>query len=219
MLVALAMMGVLAASLYASLHIGFLARRRADAAVEPVRTVGLVMDLLRRDIASALPPTGVLAGPMVGENDATGSSRGDADRLVFHTATGEMGAGACDVHKVEFAVTPSADDSDPSALVRRVTRNLLAPAVPDPDEEVLCRSVRAFNLRYFDGADWLDAWDSAQQSNALPVAVEVTVVIDRPAAGVDQADTYEQVRVFLFPCYQAPGGQQGDTRIIRRTSR
>lgn len=219
MLVALAMMSVLAASLYASLHIGFRARERAEAALEPVRAVGLAMELLRRDIASALPPTGVLAGAMLGEDRTADLSRGDTDSLVFHTASGDADEHVCDVRKVEFAVTESDDGAGPYALVRRVTTNLLAPEAPAPDEEVLCRSVRAFNLRYFDGADWLDSWDSSQQGNALPVAVEVTVVVGRWHTTGDEATDYEQVRVFASPCYQPPDERQGGTRVVRPTSR
>ena len=224
MLVALAMMSVLAASLYASLHIGFRARERAEAALEPVRAVGLAMELLRRDIASALPPTGVLAGAMLGEDRTADLSRDDTDSLVFHTAAGDAGDRVCDVRKVEFAVTESDDGAGPYTLVRRVTTNLLAPETPDPDEEILCRSVRAFNLRYFDGADWLDSWDSSQQGNALPVALEVTVVVRRGGATGDEttgdeAADYEQVRVFAFPCYYPADERQGGTRVIRPTSR
>ena len=36
-------------------------------------------------------------------------------------------------------------------LVRRVTTNLLSQVQVEPQEEVLCRGVRALNFRYFDG--------------------------------------------------------------------
>ena len=38
--------------------------------------------------------------------------------------------------------------------------------------------MRAFTVRFFDGADWLDEWDSADYGNSLPLAVEITLEMD-----------------------------------------
>jgi len=67
MLVALALMGMRASALYASLHIGFRARAGGEAAIEPVRTASLALELVRRDLEGAMPPTGILAGAAPGD--------------------------------------------------------------------------------------------------------------------------------------------------------
>jgi hypothetical protein len=54
-------------------------------------------------------------------------------------------------------------------------------AEPLVDEEVLCRNVRAFSLRYFDGYTWQESWDSTTLDNALPLAVAMTLELDDPA--------------------------------------
>ena len=203
MLVALGLMSVLAAALYTSLHIGFRAQRSASAAVEPVRTAGLALELIRKDLATALPPRGILAGTFYAEDRTDESTGHDADTLVWYASAGELAEGRCDIVKLELAVATLADAGE-RALVRRVTTNLLAPKEPEPTEEVLCRRVTALNLRYFDGLAWLDVWDSTTADDSLPMAVEVTLEIERSQAGEDEAETYELSRVFAIPCGSAP---------------
>lgn len=206
MLVALALMALLAASLYASLHIGFRARARAEAAVAPVRAATLPLELLRRDIESAPPPTGILAGAFVGQDARADGSAEDADTLVFYSAVEDVGRDGPMIRKIELALT-AADDGKDSALVRRVTANLLAPETPEPVEDTLCRNVMSFNLRYFDGSSWVDSWDSSTRENALPLALEVTLKIRNLDSVRTDADGYRLTRVFLLPCGVAPSDE------------
>ena len=84
LLVALAMAGIIAGSLYSGLRIGFRARNSAESAVEPIRTAELATSLLRADFESALPVTGTLSGPFVG-TDAAGNAGLPADTVSFFT--------------------------------------------------------------------------------------------------------------------------------------
>jgi prepilin-type N-terminal cleavage/methylation domain-containing protein len=209
LLVALTMTAIIAGSLYSGLRTAFRARTSAEAAVEPVRTAGLTMGLLRADIESALPARGVLAGPFVGV-DGTGEGGQPADTLEFFTV-GDPGdsvvpsaqgaaTGAGEARKVQIGVVsaPAVGGSE-QVLVRRVTTNLLSNVTPEPYEEVLCRGVRAVNVRYFDGLVWQDNWDSTQYDNNIPSAVEVTIELQR--AGVDgQVKVMRFPRVFLLAC-------------------
>jgi hypothetical protein len=78
------MAGIIAGSLYSGLRIGFRARNSAESAVEPVRTAELATSLLRADFESALPPTGTLSGPFVGQ-DSAGNGGLPADTVAFYT--------------------------------------------------------------------------------------------------------------------------------------
>ena len=198
MLVALALMGILAAGLYTSLTIGFNARARAEAALEPVRSATLALELLRGDIVSVLPPTGVLAGGFVGQDVKGADSTSEADTLVFYSTVEDAGRAAPGTRKIEFALA-AGDDGSASILVRRVTANLLAPSTPEPAEEVLCRNVTSLNIRYFDGTDWLDSWDSGTRDNALPLAIEVRIRIGGGGAS-EPEQGYRLARVFVLPC-------------------
>ena len=216
-LVAMTLLSVLAGSLYASLHIAFKARKSAVSAIEPVRTIQLAMELVREDVESALPPTGVLAGAFYGQ-DAQDDAGRDADSLLCHSSAGgpERAEGTCDIKRIELTFV-SPPDAAERVLVRRVTTNLLAPQTVEPTEEILCRGVQGFNLMYFNGSDWQDNWDSSSQDNLLPLAVEVTLAMDRPTQGQPAANGLQLSQVFLLPC-SAAATDEG-TRVMGPSSR
>lgn len=207
MLAAMAMIVVIAASLYASLHIAFRARDTALRTVQQTRACNAAFGLLKEDLQSALVTTrGILGGPFVGM-PAIGSAGGEADTLSFYMAApadAESNWAPGDVRFVEYLCEPSPDATG-DVLVRRMTDNLLAPVVAEPNVEPICRGVRSFTLRYFDGADWLDNWDSNAVGVVLPAAVEVTLELMDPAASSRDAATYRMSRVLPLPCGQAIG--------------
>jgi hypothetical protein len=100
--------------------------------------------------------------------------------------------GAGDVRMVDLFVQAYPTGN---ALVRRVTANLLSPSTPTYYDEVVCRGVRSFNLRYFDGSAWQESWDSTLQDNNAPTAVEVTLELLRGDA--EQPRVVRFTRVFL----------------------
>ncbi len=211
LLAATAMTAMLAGSLYATLHVAFKARRSATESVDRARRGELAIQLLRADIESAVVPKGILAGGFLGE-DATDRTGRASDVLMLHCAAdgGQAAEGAGDIRMVELACEPD-EDGEGMVLLRRITRNLLATTVEEADEEVVCRGVASFNLRYFDGVDWQDAWDSAAYDNALPRALEVTLELLNPG----QTDTDEAgrliCRVFRIPCSSLSAGLQVET--------
>ena len=99
-----------------------------------------------------------------------------------------------------------ADDDDNAArdsyrLVRKVTTNLLSPKEVDPEEHVLCRNVMSLNLRYFDGDSWLDEWDSTEDANSLPKAVEVDIEIaNRVRRSSEEMERRRLLQSFAIPC-------------------
>jgi type II secretion system protein J len=211
LLAATAMTAVLAGSLYATLHVAFKARRSATESVDCARRGELAMQLLRADIESAVVPKGILAGGFLGE-DATERAGRASDALMLHcTADGGRAAeGAGDIRMVELACEPD-EDGEGMVLLRSINQNLLATTVQEPVEEVVCRGVASFNLRYFDGVDWQDAWDSAAYDNALPRAVEVTLEFPPTGdAGTDEAGRLLR-RVFRIPCSSLSAGLQVET--------
>ena len=212
MLVALAIMGVLATALCTCLHVAFRARRRAEAALAPANALTLTLDLVRRHIESALPPTGVLAGAFVGEDETAESSGADADILTFFTTVGDAAASQCDIRKVELILIES-DEGDGHNLALRTTTNLLAPETPDPTEEILCRRVESLNLSYFDGSDCCDSWDSTTRDNALPLGVEVTLELmgqdDADEDDSDEDSSHSVTQVFSLPCAAAQSESSG----------
>jgi prepilin-type N-terminal cleavage/methylation domain-containing protein len=224
LIVAMGMVAILSVSLYASLRIAFRAKESAEKTGEVSRTAELAMGFIRDDLQNAMQPAGPgttttvssgttignvstappFAGSFVGTDGVDGRGR-DADDLVFYsTANAPLHAsGNSDIKMIELAVVQPQGSND-YVLVRRVTPNLLALVPPNPDEEVVCRGVGGFNLRYFNGSAWLTSWNSTDSDldNTLPVAVEVTLQLDRADAN-GQMQTHRFVRVFQLPCSTA----------------
>jgi type II secretion system protein J len=199
---AMAMMAMLGLSLYMSLTIAMRAKESAAANVGPVRAATIAGDLIRQDLESVLPPTGTLAGQFVGVSQPAGSGR--ADQLEFYAVgydgTPDNGPFAEGVRRIDLLVRT---DLNPPVLVRQITRNLpvLAQQETQPEEEVLCRGVRSFTLRYFDGTTWQDEWDSTTVGDVLPLAIEMTLDLDYPNPRPGQATApYRITRVFPLAC-------------------
>lgn len=181
-LLALGIMSIVAVALFSSLHVAFKSKRVAEATLEPVRAGETVMELIRADLEGALPPRGVLAGAFTGRDwrGGGGANRDDDDVAFFTTAHSPVNAVPFgEIKHVQLTIV-TLQSTGERALARRVTGNLLAPARVDPDDEILCRGVASFNLRYYDGRQWWNSWDSTAEKDSLPVAVEVTLELDLP---------------------------------------
>lgn len=227
LLIALAMAAALCLPLYQTLRTAYKAKSSAEAAMIPSRTSELAMEFLRMDIESAMPPaphspgyatdstsTAVvapaastssttpvsLAGAFIGL-DSQDDRGHNGDDLTFYTTSDgpEHVAGDGEIKLVELTVLVPPGSND-HVLVRRVTRNLLSPQPVTPDDEVICRHVASFNLRYYDGTEWQDSWDSTQQTNELPVAVEVTLELDPPANQPLNQPAKKFIRIFPVVC-------------------
>jgi prepilin-type N-terminal cleavage/methylation domain-containing protein len=236
-ILASAIMAVIALSVFSAFRIAYQARDRALGAVGPARAGEIAMDMIRRDLESALPPKGVLSREFLGDEgpEVPGTSAvrfyaiGSNPNLSQDNNNSRYGASMTGSRQQQnpMAASGSIERVDlivrsiggEPALVRSVTRNLLSSTEPPPEDEVLCRGVTGFRVRYFDGYQWSETWDSTQYDNVLPLAVEVSIELTRPrdpTRAVVANDTsnlvaYRATRTFLLPCRDEmalTGGQQ-----------
>ena len=168
-----------------------------------------------------------IAGPFVAA-DATGAAGQAADTVDFFTlgnpadaqgaaaAAAQAGPGMdaaagitggansaplpAEARRVQIGLTeyPGPGGVAEQVLVRRVTTNLLSQVQVEPQEEILCRGVRALNFRYFDGTTWQDSWDSTLIDNHIPAAVEMVVELDRSTEAGERIVRFP--RVYLLSC-------------------
>lgn len=195
---ALTMTSVLLLAVYSSLSVAFRARRSAQRKVEPMRRLALTMELLRADLESAVPPTGLLANECLGDDG--GADGDDRDALLFfavsaNTPWPDHPAG---LRRIEYIVETD-EATDQPTLFRLTTRNANAPVLREPQREVLCLGAAQFNLRYFDGADWVDSWDSQSYDGALPRAIEITLALTNGEASSDDEKQPVMTTVVAIP--------------------
>jgi hypothetical protein len=202
-------------ALFASLHVAFKARDRSEAALEPVRTSEAVMELVRAELESALPPRGKLVGAFVGTSWQAGAGLDDDELTFYATTTAPAGVFAPgDVKQVQLR-TLVEQTTGRRVLVRRVVSNLLSPVLVEPDDEILCRGVASFDVIYYDGVQWWTTWDSSYERDSLPVAVQVTLQLDPPMSGRNAGNLRgpRLTRIIHFPCVGEadPSEQEGAT--------
>lgn len=209
-MLAMMIVALLVPVLYNTMHMGFSAKARAEAAVEPPRTAELVMDMVRNDLGGAMPPTGTLANAFIGTN-AVGNGGGEADDLIFFSTADAPQDGTPlvngEIKQVELTVMTAPDGQQ--VLVRKVTRDvigLLSGEIATPDVEVICRGVTGFQLRYFDGNNWGEAWNSTETNfnNDLPAAVQVTITFNRPNGANGELRSFRYTRLIPISCSYAP---------------
>ncbi len=183
LLVAMVLMVAVASSLYTALYTGFRAHRSSLLAVDPTAQALNAIELIKQDVLGVLPPdSNGLAGPFVGTN-AAGFKGSENDSLEFYTThvyadDSSLSGGVAKIALLLKQDTESDQRNHTTyQLIREVTTNLLAPKEVQPQEQVLCRNVTSLSFRYHDGDDWLDDWDSSEDANSLPKAVEVEVEI------------------------------------------
>jgi len=213
LLVAMVLMVAVASSLYTALYTGFRARRSSLLAVEPTSQALNAIELVKQDLIGVLPPdSNGLASAFVATN-STGLKGMDDDSVEFYTthvyADDENLNGG--VAKIGLLLAEDTEADHPNyttyRLIREVTTNLLAPKEVKPEEQVLCRDVTSLNFRYFDGSDWVDDWDSTEDSNSLPKAVEMEIEVAYFARdgrviknSTKEPETRRLIQSFAIPC-------------------
>jgi len=139
--------------------------------VEGAAEARFVADLLARDLdnLSRLPQTD--HPKLVGLIEL--SSDGQMGRLLLRVVgrtPGRLGEPEGDVYEVEY-YTETRDEK--TVLFRRIWPN---PEDKDPPGgllNVVAQDIISFEIRYFDGEDWLDEW--SERMVALPELVEVNL--------------------------------------------
>jgi type II secretion system protein J len=203
--VALGMVAVLAASLYASIRVAFEAKRGAEAALDPARSAALALDIVQNDLQNALQPGGTIVQSFEATQNQDDRGHEADDVIFFSTAPGPTHIDSNgDVKQIELTILDSANSTmQGHGLARRVTGNLMSPTQVTPDDEVLCRDVSSFTVQYSTGSEWMTTWDSTQEDNTLPASVQMTLVLERTDTGSNQPREYSYTRTFTLPCSTA----------------
>ncbi|MCL2639793.1 MAG: hypothetical protein FWD53_03015 [Phycisphaerales bacterium] len=163
-----------------SLYTAFRTKGIIEQSVDAIRASGTAVDILAREIPLALPPT-----PNNDESDQLqsvaliGPFQGDEQSLSFFISGNEPKADLQgDIREVVYMLVPNANAPVTSALqllIRRVQTNLLHENPDIPADEIIAKDVLNFTLKYYDGSEWYETWDSEEQENRLPMAVEFTL--------------------------------------------
>lgn len=171
-LIAVALLGILSAALYSSYFTVLRARERAGAGMEARRELGATLDLLRREVSSAIfSRSDKRLRFVVEDRDNFGAP---ASNLELTTLTPLAGTPRQEsgISVVRYGLK----EKDKRLILTRRERDFLvdaaaaAPATAYPQME----RISAFLVECYDGSKWVKSWDTAL-NGGLPKLVRITV--------------------------------------------
>jgi type II secretory pathway component PulJ len=172
---------------FTALHL----RNATSDAVDAASPVDQALAILRRDLQCAVTPKpgGLMSGDFkIGNVTTTGIS--DPVAAEIYTATGALSDSAPwgDIQRVTYELKTSTTGAAGTDLYRTISRNILATATPDVEDQLMIRGVSSVQFSGYDGAQWNTAWDTTDTTSAntnLPVAVRVDIQL--AGGGMDRA--------------------------------
>lgn len=171
-LIAVVLLGILSAALYGSYFGVLRARERASSGMESRRELGATLDLIRREVSSAMFNRSDKRLRFVVE---------DRDNFGAHSSTLEMTtlappAGDSRSESGIVIVTYRMSEKNKKFTLVRQERDLFSeettiPAYPQMEQ------ISAFLVECYDGSKWVKSWDTAI-NGAIPRSVRVTVQVE-----------------------------------------
>ena len=178
-LIAVVLLGILSAALYGSYFGVMRARDRASSGMESRRELGATLDLIRREVSSALYNRSDKRLRFVVE---------DRDNFGVPSSTLELSTlappdGQTRSESGIVIVTYRMAEKDKKRSLTRQERDLVSeeatiPAYPQMEQ------ISSFLVECYDGSKWVKSWDTAI-NGALPKSVRVTVQVEEEGKPVE----------------------------------
>ncbi len=145
---------------------------RVESETDQAAELRFISGLLSTDLANLYRDRSYDRMKLVGGMDPSGG-QGQC-YLTFYTvsrARVRPGQPEGDVQEVEYYIVPKEESS---LFMRRVWPNPHKEAQPGGLLTVLSEEVQSFQVRFYDGQQWLEQWDETQRT--LPSLLEITIV-------------------------------------------
>ena len=159
-------------------------RNATQDAVDNATPVDQAMTFIRRDLQCVVTPTNgttkVLSGAFR-TGSVNSSANGEPVAIEMTTATAHLNDNSPwgDIQRVTYELRdPSNRNAQGKDLVRSVTRNLLATATPQVEDQWMMGGIQSITFSCYDGAQWSPAWDTTGLTSIntnLPAAVKVDI--------------------------------------------
>jgi general secretion pathway protein J len=185
-LLATALVAVIAAMVFGSLHVSMSAidgARRAAAREQLLRST---LRIMTEELSAAVSTP---IGPMMGIN--ANQEGQPADTLAFNTLGQFRGGDSVQESEVVRIVYTRENDR----LLRFIRRNIYGLTDESLDQFELAKFVRGFNVRYFDpkANAWLDEWDGRTRTSApAAILIELTLTQDGAQDSPEEPRTFRQ---------------------------
>lgn len=178
-LIAVVLLGILSAALYGSYFGVMRARDRASSGMESRRELGATLDLIRREVSSALfDRTDKRLRFVVEDRDNFGVPSSTLELTTLAPPAG-MSRTESGIVIVSYRMI----EKDKKRILTRQEYDLFSEEVKIPAYPQM-EQISAFLVECYDGSKWLKSWDSAIIGKR-PEAVRVTVQVEEERKTVE----------------------------------
>lgn len=143
--------------------------------MDSYRSVRLILDNISREISSVYWREDSKDSQFIGEDLEDSGKPKDSLRFMSASNYGfSTGGNESDMNIIHYYLERG-EDKDTYKLMGSEQTNILG--ISDKVREVyeLGESLTGFNLRYFNGKDWIDSWNS-DELKTIPMAIEIKII-------------------------------------------
>jgi prepilin-type N-terminal cleavage/methylation domain-containing protein len=186
MMLAVAVLGIMLVMLASSFHTIAASKIHAETSMYTDRAGRALIWELSNEIRSTVQ-TPIVPSRVVFIGAGHSQFGNTADTLTISTLAASRGR-ALSTYGAENIVSWSSDpnrDHPGWLLLKRSQQSGLLDAVVTNNSVILAPNLLSLHLRYFDGQEWLESWDSANMppGRQLPVAVGIDMQMATPTGG------------------------------------
>jgi len=183
-LVALAILAILTTLIYGTFAQSHNVSTRLEATSERYQAVRQIFQIMLDDLTAAYyhEPIGIDQPSntvFIGNSSSATGSLSTSQPLLRFTTLGhhrwQPNSPETDLSLIEYQIKKDTE-SDLLTLIHREETNPLSTTEASTEEYELAEALKELSVRFFDGTDWSDSWDSTAKKG-LPQAVEVKFVL------------------------------------------
>lgn len=179
-LIAVVLLGILAGALYGSYFGVVRARERAAAGMESRRELGATLDLIRREVSSAMFIRNDKRLRLVVEDRDSFGAPSSALELTTLSPPLNLSRGESGIVTVSYRMT----DRNSKRILTRQERDMVFSGPDVTAAFPQMERISSFLVECYDGSKWVRSWDTAI-NGALPKAVKVTVQVEEEGRPVE----------------------------------
>lgn len=184
-LIAVVLLGILSAALYGSYFGVLKARDRASSGMESRRELGATLDLIRREVSSAMFKTsgGNEQHQMkfvVEDRDNFGAPASTLTLATLAPPTSRLTHGESGIVVVTYRII----EKDKNLMLTRQERDLFSEESTTPAYPQMER-ISSFLVECYDGSKWVKSWDTAINGKLPKGGVRVTVQVEEEGKPVE----------------------------------
>ena len=192
--------------LQSSLSIAFKSQKHTQNFTTPIITANAILNNIEQDLLAVLPPTGTYAGAFTTVLDEEQEIEFDeTSAITYYTTNPKTTANnkAAFIKQVTLALQPQDQNSNDNplySLIKTINTDFMS-EIPELQvkSEIVATNIHSLVYEFFDGQEWLEEWDSTANEDSLPIAIKITLVINK-TPGQETPQFHTANKIITMPC-------------------